>query len=748
MTRIVEKLSSANDFLPDPRSPSRETEAALAALLTGLPASQVPELPPQADLIGALGALAERSRRKVLLPLGSLPIEYALVRRGEDLSISVYGTGAAPEVVVYERSLPLAMALAAVAAAAPERLAARARLALAELVGDPRPPTPIMIGGGVEDDPGEHVALGFGFSVELVPDGDAPEGASARADVHALLHQGKIWAFSRGRRFAIAQGPVLLAVARLVAAVRALVEAHSSSRPVHVRLRSGAFVVALRLSRTGEVALTVGPSDDRALTVPALDVAGACMPILRLGSEIVRAVCTADRSQRRNLRLLALRDEVRALRRTLKARARADGFVNRDAERLRLAQGSTPPESDETPISLAGTMMAPARLRFAPRWTTEIEGLDATSTFLCGDRLVVASQRRVVALGREGGEVLWARRAPRAASMMVGTQLARLAPDGTLEVWDVAEGEVTARTRLAPRAGGSPSCLYLGGGTLPPAALISEGTTRLCAVDLRNGEPRWRFAAREGAFRLRRAGRVLLVVSGEAAVHALDVVTGEVLWRYANGARFTLAPAVSRDVAVLVSGDASSGTGVLHGVDLFSGRLAWRRELDAAPLAAPVVAGELVCIPFGAQHPLLAACNPHDGSLAWMAPDPGLGRGGAALAVDRALVVNAPGGRASSLDLATGATRWSQALAKSSHDDVPRRLEPVLRHGALFVPGSAVHVLRPSDGERLGGALDCDLIPDVLRVDERGWLYVGEESGHLRAYAPLPQLALVRGGNA
>ena len=33
---------------------------------------------------------------------------------------------------------------------------------------------------------------------------------------------------------------------------------------------------------------------------------------------------------------------------------------------------------------------------------------------------------------------------------------------------------------------------------------------------------------------------------------------------------------------------------------------------------------------------------------------------------------------------------------------------------------------------------------DWLRVDERGWVYIAEESGHVAAYAPVPHLSLVR----
>ena len=52
-------------------------------------------------------------------------------------------------------------------------------------------------------------------------------------------------------------------------------------------------------------------------------------------------------------------------------------------------------------------------------------------------------------------------------------------------------------------------------------------------------------------------------------------------------------------------------------------------------------------------------------------------------------------------------------------------------------------MLRPSDGSSLAPESGCDLVPDYLRVDERAWFYVAEESGHLRAYASAPQLTLV-----
>ena len=50
----------------------------------------------------------------------------------------------------------------------------------------------------------------------------------------------------------------------------------------------------------------------------------------------------------------------------------------------------------------------------------------------------------------------------------------------------------------------------------------------------------------------------------------------------------------------------------------------------------------------------------------------------------------------------------------------------------------------PRDGEVLG-TLPSDLIPDLLRVDERCGAYVAEESGHLAAFGVAPRLSLVKG---
>lgn len=677
----TDRSESLSSDANDPRS------ALVVALLgTSTPA----ELPPLADLVAAAADLAEGSRWKVILPLGSRPAEYALVRRGDHALVSHYETGGVPEVVVRDRAVPLRTLLAICASTARAlaqregddasvdayvRLASRAEVAAASMVVDAHAhAVPLEVVGGFQEQPAELVALAFGFAAQILPSVDGVPEGSARADVHATLFDGRLWAYSRGRRIALARGPIFLVVQRLVAAVRALIDAWEAERGVHVRLRTGSFVVGMRLAKDGEVALSVGEAGDTTLTVPALDVPGAAEPVLRLATDLMRALSSADRAQLRNLRVTALRDEVRALRKVLRTRTRRDGFVNSDPDCLRLSSPPAPElrgqAENDGGTSRRGSATATGRLRYSERWRTEIEGLDASTTFLCGDRVVVSTPRRIVALSRDGGEVVWARRAPRAASMMVGTSLLRQTPEGAVEVWDIAEGEVTARARVTPRAGGVPACTFAGGGDLPPMAILAEGQTRLVAIDLRTGELRWRFRARGGAFKLRRAGRILLVVCGDGAVHALDVASGDVVWRFSEPARFSLAPAVARDVALALAGDPSAGAGALFGLDLYSGRELWRRDLGAAPLAAPLGLDGIACVPLaGASRngpgATLAGIEPRDGSLRWMIADPGLGRGGSALAVDRSLVVNAPGGRVTALDSSTAAPRAGRASSRT-----------------------------------------------------------------------------------
>jgi YD repeat-containing protein len=742
-----------------PGTPAPRVSSSLTRVLYGADVAEE-EVPPLADLVGALMGLAAGRCDKALLPLVGAPLEVAVVRKRDDALVSLYETGPVPDILVLDRPVPLRTLLDACAEQLREdalrrgsstasqvltRLADRAQTTPISRLGS-RPTRAVERSGGAILEPPEDVPLSFGFRAQITPGRVVGSEGASRADVHALLFPGEVWAWARGHRHVLARGPIMPAIGRMVSAVHALVDAWDGGRRTNVRLVAGGFTIGVRLSE--DVTLTLGQGTS-SVTLPALDVAQAALPILRLASDVIRAMIATDRSQARNLKVRSLREEVRSLRRQIRARKRDDGFVNADADRLRADAGRTvedTPNAAQRRQAPSGTPSSAGRLRFAERWTAEMDGLDATSTFFCGDRMIVATPRRAVAVSRDDGAVLWVREGLGGRTFMAGQVLVRLSNEGEVELCEVSDGEAFATTRISSLSGVSCRTLFVGGGPVPPSVILPDGAGRIVAVDLRNGEHRFDYTAKGPLpLRIRRAGRLVLATAGDNNLDAIDAVSGEVLWRCSEGSRFCFAPAVAGDTVLAVSGDPRGRVGALIGLDLFSGERRFRVELPAAPSAAPVAIGRRAVIAIGARQKGSIACvDVATGSLSWMIVDPGIGIGGASLGVDDALVINTPAGRVTAVDLDDGSTRWSQLLSDPVADDVPRRLEPVLRGGALFVPAATVHILRPSDGTPLGAALPCSLVPDLVRVDERGWVYVAEESGHLSAFAPVPHLTLVR----
>lgn len=733
----------------------KRTDSGIQRLLLGGQLDvEIPALP---ELTAAAAALAIGSKRKALLPLATAAVEYALVRRGDSVLVSCYGTASAPVVYQLDRAISLRRLLDSCAQSmldvareeidpTARQIAVRvAERALAtKMTPDPEGSiAPMNQRGGELDTPGEHVPLAFGYEAAVYPsssssDSVPSQGRSARADVHALLFEGHLWAFVRGRRLSLMRGPIMLAAHRMVVAVRTLVDSWDSTRPTHVRLRAGSFQVAMRKSSHQLVSVELSSEGRGDLTATSLTIAEAALPILKLANDLLRSLVASDRGQSRNLRVRALRQEVRALRREIRSRRSADSFVNLDPDRLRMH-----PDGDAEQSALPSRLPS---LQFDERWRICLEGLDANSVFMCGDRLVIATQTHVVAVSRDDGKVLWARPGQASTTLMSGSALIRLSAEGEVELCNVEDGEPYCSTQISPRIGGPPVGLMAGGDKLPPIAVLTEGAHRLVAIDVRTGEPRWRFASRSGGeFRMTKVGRVLLVTCGEEAIHALDIATGEDVWRFAERGCFQFKPLVSNEtvVAAAVRGRRE---GALFAIDLYSGQPRWQRELPGPPTSDPCAAANVALVSTAGDEAKLSAHCLQTGESLWQTRDPGLGIGGAGLAFDETWIVNAPFGQLSALDVRSGNLRWSTNLADALADEIPRRLEPVLRGGALFVPASSVHVVRPADGERLSLSLPCDLVPDLMRVDERGWVYVAEESGYLAGYAPKPMLTLIKGG--
>jgi hypothetical protein len=286
---------------------------------------------------------------------------------------------------------------------------------------------------------------------------------------------------------------------------------------------------------------------------------------------------------------------------------------------------------------------------------------------------------------------------------------------------------------------------------LPRLLILTEGERHLVGIDLTSGEPRWRFAwGKKGTLRLKRAGKLLYYTSGDSALTALDVLTGGIVWRARDRLRFRTPPTLDHDVLFAVAGGAGSRAN-LHAIDAFSGQARWTTPVATDHDTCTVeggahVVGDVVVSAVRERQALrLVALDRETGARRWVSSEAVAPAGTSWLAVDDLLIGNTPTGELLAIEATSGELRYRHVLGTVLETDVPRKLEPVLRSGALFVPHSNVHVFRPRDGAEIGVIGPCEAIPDMLRVDERCDVYIAEESGHVVSFAAGPRLSLVKG---
>jgi outer membrane protein assembly factor BamB len=600
-------------------------------------------------------------------------------------------------------------------------------------------------------------------------EGDDTDPNVQRSDLFSLLFRGRLRVTVGGQARELPEVFVFLVAEQLEKLALEALDAWTRGRPYHRRLLLGGAVLGVRLedeshrastdtSRgagerapgAGLASLTLGTirraGSERAQTwtFPAVDVGALVQAVVAFGRALSRSLVRRDRSQASNYRLYGFRARIRELNDRLREATRDDSKINTSPESYRaFAEMSRPVVAAASDDTFGRT-----RLRFSARWLTTVPGIDLRATFLCGDVLVASGAREIACIDRRTGELVWCRPEPRAVAVMTPLGLARLLPDGSLRLHDLATGDIRWTTRLKPRAGASASGAVVSAPGLPRLLIVSEGTRHLAAIDLYSGEVRWRFAARRGGvFRLKRAGKLAILTSGEPALTALDVLTGEVVWRFCDRLRFVSGSAVDQDALFACAGDGAlvgRGGARLHHIDPWSGAVRWSVELPAhaAPVGAPLLAPETVVVAsHGRRGTSLVGFDRKSG-----APRFDLTASSTAascLVVDDLILVNSEGGELIAIDAGSGRTRYRHVFSNGVEGDRPRRLEPVLRSGALFVPQSEVHVVRPRDGTLLG-KVPTDLIPDLLRVDERCDVYVAEESGHLGAFAAAPRLSLVQ----
>ncbi len=705
------------------------------------------------ELGAAVAELAsgQRSRAVVRLCTRPEPWEAGIERTGRDLLLSVFQGGQDPDVAVFERRVEgntLARKVIETAGRLPQdaRLAAIIdRLQATLPFGD----APIVEAETVAIDPASETSIVISAEISLRTQPVAPASTALRADLFALLFRGRIKITVGDHQRELPDDVFVFLVAEQlgVMTLEAL-DAWTRGRPYYRRLTAGGAICGVKLGSEGAASLTLGipraPGEARTgtWTFPAVDIGALAHGIVAFGRALSRTLLRRDRAQASNLRVHAFRGRIRELSDRLRDATRNDSKINAAPESYRAFAEAMRGGSK------ASDAFGRTRLRFTSRWTAAVPSIDLRATFLCGDRLVVGSTREVSCLDAATGSPLWRRVCPRAVSVMTPLGLARLEPDGALTLHDLDGGDPIWSAQLAPRVGTSASGAVVSAPGLPRMLIVSDGARHLAAIDLHSGEVRWRFSARRGGgFRIRRAGKLVIVASGDPALTALDVLTGEVVWRFCDRLRFASHVAVDQDALFALAGDGAfvgRGGTRLHHVDPWSGQVRWSVDLPAhvAPVGAPLLGPETaVIVAHGRRGTSLTGFDRKTGALRF---DTAVcSTTASCLMVDGTVIVNSEGGELVGVQAGDGSTRYRHVFAGAVEGDRPRRLEPVLRSGALFVPQTEVHVVRPQDGTLLG-QLPGDIIPDLLRVDERCDVYVAEESGHMAAYSAAARLSLVR----
>ena len=737
------------------------------------------------DLAFALVDLSTAERERAVVPTeatdnntpspGAHPLsgklwELGLERDEQTVLVSVFQQGTQPRVAQTERSLPLCRARQAVldairvfepadAQACDRGLAlARERLdavhfALKSAEGPPSSSRWIQ----VEVRSSGRCRLEFRADLRL----RQPERATAssdvsRTDLHALLFRGKVQATVGRSNCELRQLHVFLFAEVMVALAHAALDACAEGRALSRRLVVGNTSCGLQMEANGQAGLLLSGGEPRgptaALRLPPLSADEIARAAMSFAKALVKRIVALDATQSSNLRVSALAQAAAELKQRVRHNSDRSSLLNDAPERYRaFAESDTRP-----PPSVAPRPTQTGKLRFTESWRADIPGIDLASLHLCGDRLLVGSRRELACIERSSGQLLWTRRARRGVSLLTPVGLVRLAPDGTLALHDIDDGESIFELQLGPCSGARASGAVINAPALPRLLLVGEGERHLVAVDLDSSEIRWRRALpRSGALRLRRAGKLMIVASAEPELVALDLLSGEVVWRHCAQRRFASGAAVDQgDLFALSAGQHGRRTSAeLHHLDAWTGAERWRVQLPRPilPVGAPMLADDVVVVignDGDERRPCLGvmAFERDSGALRFDLPA-GLCRGQAArLLVDNLLLANSELGELVGIDLRDGSTRYRHVFAgvggRFNPSDRPHSMQPILRSGALFLPQNEVFVVRPRDGALIGRT-PSDLVPDAVRVDERCGVYVAEASGYLAAYHALPTLTLV-----
>ncbi len=214
-------------------------------------------------------------------------------------------------------------------------------------------------------------------------------------------------------------------------------------------------------------------------------------------------------------------------------------------------------------------------------------GGHVTSPAVSGYAVLVASGKELYALNKRTGEPLWEVSMTEwvTAAPAVAKDRIYLADSKFIYAVDERTGKLAWKKPAA-------FSLYFAPIVADDTVFIRDGK-KIVALASADGKKRWENPVGgesliPGAVS---AGRLLVVTTG--ALLALDIRTGQEVWRYSQPNYISL-PAVAGTNAFLLAG--ATGQSTLTAVDIESGKASWSQRIPALSPAAPVVAGETVYV--------------------------------------------------------------------------------------------------------------------------------------------------------
>jgi outer membrane protein assembly factor BamB len=290
-------------------------------------------------------------------------------------------------------------------------------------------------------------------------------------------------------------------------------------------------------------------------------------------------------------------------------------------------------------------------------------------------------------------------------------------------------------------------------------AYVGTSDGFLLAIDLTDGQPKWRFDL--GGYPVRSApalGERIVYVGSGYTFFAIDAERGREVWRYTIGYAGESSPVVTGDTVYIASKEQQ-----LYALDALTGERKWSYKSDGLLFGAPAVNDELVVM--GGDNGDIFALSVEKGIVSWMVKtDAGIY---STLAIDgESVFVTLNDRRILALDLDTGEERWTYTVggvaSPASFDEMvivgsddggiyaldhatggpPDWLfatgdsqvrSPILAGDALYVAaGQSVFELDPATGEQRWRYPVGDVVTtDPVVAD--GVLYVGARDGYLYA---------------